>query len=301
VTVLALLDETRTVATYKPALLLALLSLCGERPDVEEVAVRDLAERVVEAYWPQTVEYAGAGVLAQNQGRPAKVVTAILRFREAVCSTSRGGLSALKHGPAWEALLDAVERSLAEMPIPRLQEPLEPFLYRFDWPWEKDGRWSERRYLESSRAIRLEPGAAAALGSLAPLLRPFVLRWWADKAAQLNRERIPDAQALVRFEHFLFGRDRAALARLRDPLADLQDDRCLYCDRLLGAVEVDHFLPWSATGDDGLDNLVAACPRCNGEKRNALAGVRHVEALLARNAVPARPHLPELHRLVAGR
>ena len=43
-------------------------------------------------------------------------------------------------------LLRDVERSLAEMPIPRLQRPFEPFLYDFDWPWYGDGGWSVRKY-----------------------------------------------------------------------------------------------------------------------------------------------------------
>ena len=64
--VIALLDEGTFTATYKFALLLALLDVCLERTDASgrpptTVSTRDLARRVIELYWPQTNEYAGLG------------------------------------------------------------------------------------------------------------------------------------------------------------------------------------------------------------------------------------------------
>jgi 5-methylcytosine-specific restriction endonuclease McrA len=54
----------------------------------------------------------------------------------------------------------------------------------------------------------------------------------------------------------------------------LQDDHCFHCAAPLTAgAEVDHFLPWSRFADDGIDNLVAAHPRCNGNKRDVARAI----------------------------
>ena len=77
---------------------------------------------------------------------------------------------------------------------------------------------------------------------------------------------------MLEFEDFLFGRDRTALERIAEGLLDLQNGDCFYCHTALSRNrEIDHFMPWSHSGDDGLDNLVAACHRCNNSKRATLA------------------------------
>ena len=46
---------------------------------------------------------------------------------------------------------------------------------------------------------------------------------------------------------------------------------CFYCGTHLPVDNpIDHVLPWSLVGIDGLANLVIACQRCNGDKSNAL-------------------------------
>jgi hypothetical protein len=62
--VLELLEEGRYTATYKYAVLLALMDLCLERADrsglpPSTVTTRELARRVVELYWPHTEPYPG--------------------------------------------------------------------------------------------------------------------------------------------------------------------------------------------------------------------------------------------------
>lgn len=115
------------------------------------------------------------------------------------------------------------------------------------------------------------------------MLRPFITRWWTDKAAQLNPD-VEAARSVVEFEEFLFGRDRIALDRVGHDLLETQSGACFYCrTRIARGREVDHFIPWSYSGDDGIDNLVAACQRCNNRKRAALPGPGHLADLLDRN------------------
>jgi hypothetical protein len=282
---LSLLEESQRSSTYKPALLLAVIDRVQDHLDEDLIAVRALAERVIELYWPQTLPYQTTGqVLRQNNaGGQAAIITQIARVRDQHGTTARSLSEGVRRDPSWAALVTRVEGILAEWPIPRLQRPYDPFLYEFDWTWEDAGRWSARRYRDSSRAIRLFPGVGDALTSLGPLLRPFITRWWTDKAAQLNPD-VEAARSVIEFEEFLFGRDRVTLDRVAESLLDLQRGDCFYCHtRLAARREIDHFIPWSYSGDDGLDNLVAACHSCNNRKRASLPGPDHVAALLDRN------------------
>jgi len=283
---LALLDESARTTTYKSALLMALIDRAQEYAGRESIPVRTLAERVVELYWPQTLVYPTTGhVLKQSQtstGRAA-IVHAILSFRDEYAAASRALPPAIRHEPGWAELLARVEETLAEWPIPRLQRPYEPFVYSFDWGSAEAGGWSVRAYRTTGRAIRLYPGVGDALTVLGPLLRPFITRWWTDKAAQLNPE-VEAARSVLEFEDFLFGRDRVALERIAEGLLDLQHGACLYCHTTIGrSREIDHFIPWTYSGDDGIDNLVAACRRCNNSKRANLAGPDYVAQIIGRN------------------
>jgi HNH endonuclease len=293
---LALLDQSARSSTYKPAVLLALVDRAQEHVEDERIPVRSLAERVIELYWPQTLAYPATGsVLLQNQaGGQASIVRQIMDFRASTSVNSRTLPESARISAPWAKLLDGVELTLAEWPIPRLQRPFADFLYRFDWSWEEAGGWSARTYRASSRTVRLHPGVAQALTSLGPLLRPFITRWWTDKAARLNPD-VEAARSLVEFEEFLFGRDRVALERVASDLLALQTgNRCFYCHApIRTGLQVDHFIPWSYCGDDGVDNLVAACAHCNNEKRAALPGPNHLVDLLERN----RSHDAELRAI----
>lgn len=282
--ILSLLEESARSSTYKSALLLALIDRAPEHLDDGAVPVSSLAERVIELYWPQTVAYPTTGVLLmQNQGTQARIVSDIAWFRAETGVTSRALPPAARATDSWPGLVRSVELTLAEYPIPRLQRPFSPFLYSFDWPWAEEGRWAKRAYDTSSRAVTLHDDVADGLVALSPLLRPFITRWWADKAAQLNPD-VEAARSVVEFEDFLFGRDRVALDRVAESLLDLQQGDCFYCGGGVGrGREIDHFIPWSHSGDDGLDNLVAACHRCNNAKRAMLPGPEHLGALLTRN------------------
>lgn len=281
---LSLLDESARVSTYKSALLLALVDRSQEHLVDGVVPVRALAERVIELYWPQTLAYPTTGeVLLQNQGGQAEIISALLKFRGSHGVTWRHLPQNIRSGKPWESALTRVERTLAEYPIPRLQRPFEPFLYDFDWGWAEAGGWSVRQYEACTQALRLHPGVGEALVSLGPLLRPFITRWWTEKAAQLN-PNVEAARSVIEFEYFLFGRDRVALQRIGESLLDLQRGECFYCGaRIARTREIDHFIPWSRSGDDGLDNLVAACRRCNNDKRAALPTSDYIDALLGRN------------------
>lgn len=81
----------------------------------------------------------------------------------------------------------------------------------------------------------------------------------------------------------LFGRDRISLAPARAALGEAFGPTCFYCGtRLVQGSPVDHVLPWSRIGIDGLANLVLACGRCNSSKLHALPALDLVDRALSR-------------------
>jgi hypothetical protein len=147
---LEVIDSGRRTATYKLALLLALLDLCARHSDTRGRApqvlyARDIAEHVAGLYWPQVIPYplpgaASAEVLRQITLPRAAIVAAVSSFRstaEAAGATS-WHLARLRLPGAYRAMLDQVEVIAAEQPLPRLQavgsaQAVFPFLYELSW------------------------------------------------------------------------------------------------------------------------------------------------------------------------
>jgi 5-methylcytosine-specific restriction endonuclease McrA len=287
--VLLLLEEGQFVATYKYAVLLALLDLAlehtgrtGEPPEV--LTTRQLADKILEIYWPHTSPFpAGrrAEVLVQNRRGQAEIVSAIVRFRARHAPDPSTPLwEARRAAPArFERLVHRIEWKLIEMPLPRLQTlggvPQE-FVYRLGWgdpaPMAEVTRYQRGERSAFDNRVVLLPGVSRHLLQLNGLLRPLIHRRWAGMVARLNRHEE------ARLEEFLFGGTRIPTARIRRALWLAQDRVCFYCHARaeMDASEVDHFLPWARHPDDGLDNLVVVDARCNAAKRAFLAAAPHV-------------------------
>jgi hypothetical protein len=297
---MTMLAEGRFTATYKYSVLLALIDLCleystkaGSAP--ESVTTRQLAEKVLELYWPHTLPYETAGgVLWQNSGRrQAGIVSAIRRFRESHAPDPSATLArARSHRPnAFARLIERIEWKLIEMPLPRLQtvgNERQEFMYQIRW--DESITRSQVRSRDFDNLIRLTGAAGDHLIRLSGLLRPLVEREWTRLVAQFNRDVVPE----LGLQEFLFGVHRIDLSPVRQPLLELEDGRCFYCGgRLRARIEVDHFIPWSRYPDNGIDNLVVSDSRCNGAKRDHLAAGRHVERWLSR----ARRHESDLAQI----
>jgi hypothetical protein len=89
---LEVIDSGRRTATYKLALLLALIDLCSRRSDGDGHApsmlyTKDIAEQVVMIYWPQVIPYKPPGasdalVLSKISLPRATIISAVRQFRE---------------------------------------------------------------------------------------------------------------------------------------------------------------------------------------------------------------------------
>ncbi len=293
--VLQILQDGAFTATYKQAVLVAMLDLCLEKTQRKgappgTLTTRELAEKIVEIYWPQTRTWdEGTEVLVQSAGTArghsnARIVKLIANFRSGIERGVDRGVAlerARRTASGYERLVREVEWTLVKMPLPRLQRvggEDTRWLYTIGWD---DGAHSPTRGSVSAyqrgrpsvfdNVIRLQPGVPEAFAQLHGILRPFILQHWALKVASLNR--LDEG----RLHEFLFGVHRTSLVHLVEPLLELQHGECFYCGRRIGSQpEVDHFIPWSRFPDNGLDNLVAVHDGCNAAKLDFLAASDHL-------------------------
>ncbi len=283
---LQVIDEGPRVATYKLALLMALIDACATNSDHQGRApsalhTREIARHVLRLYYPHARAYLGVGSaravpLRQITASSSAVLNAVLRLHlvaeAAGTKTLRSAM--LRHPEEYEQCLNEVERTFARYPILRLQvvgTEYRPFLYDVDW-----GESVTLRSLHSDGGgtVRFRPGASDQLLRLAPLLRPLIELHWLRMVAALNGLDLESE----RLRAHLFGTDRVRFpVALRSGLRELQNDRCFYCDeRFAQRVEVDHFIPWSRWPNDAIENLVLA-DACNGHKSDHLAASEHVQ------------------------
>jgi hypothetical protein len=287
--IVAILETGARVATYKLATLAALLDHCVENLPTDRdasltVPIPDLAHRVLELYWPQVRPFEGV-VLKQSTGSVARILRETATLREATGSGAKAIALASAQLRAPVSFAQAVEEiglTLAQQPLYRLQRvgtTHDPFLY--DDSWLHDGL-TKRQLREWGNAIELRPGVAYALARLSGLLKPALEILWVEDVRRLNRLHF--GQKEDDLAGHLFGRSRISLAPARRVLKEAFGARCFYCGASLAADNpVDHVLPWSRVGIDGLANLVLSCQRCNGDKAHALPALELVDKAVSRD------------------
>lgn len=286
----AVLGTGRRTATYKLATLMALLDQSVEHLPADpqaalSVPVRALAERVLEIYWHQVLPFEGQELQQTTQATTAAILRQTLQLRDAAGIGHRRvvlAVARLRAPTAYEVAVDAIMLTLARQPLLRLQrigaEAGPTFLY--DDSWLHDDL-STRQLAAHGGAIELKPGVAWSLTRLSGLLKPTIRVLWVEDVRRCNKQLVADVPDIA---GHLFGRDRISLAPARMALLDAFGARCFYCQVPLSAMApVDHVLPWSRVGLDGLANLVVACGRCNGDKSQTLPIPPIVERVLARD------------------
>ena len=128
-------DEGEFVATYKFALLIALVELAIERGDDTgaplELDLHSIAEKFIEQYWPHAAPYGAAdgapAVLVQNHGRQAAIVARIAQARGRF-----GSLARAKSDRSWRGFAGGIAQIVKQMPLWKLQTLRRrnvPFLY----------------------------------------------------------------------------------------------------------------------------------------------------------------------------
>lgn len=290
--IVAILESGARVATYKLATLSALMDVAVERLPAEPddtlvVPIPDLAQRVIELYWPQVRPFDGSIELRQTTGTAARILREVAALR-AEAGAGHTGLAVetarLRIPERFVRAVDEVALTLARQPLHRLQKvglTHDPFLYDDSWLHDQVG---PRQLRAHGNAITLRPGVAHALARLSGLLKPALEILWVDDVRRMNRLHFEDRGDDLAAH--LFGRDRINLAPVRSAFGEAFGPHCFYCGtRLRRNDHIDHVLPWSRVGIDGLANLVLACQGCNTDKRHALPSLTIVDRVLERDHI----------------
>ncbi|WP_252394057.1 HNH endonuclease [Candidatus Mycolicibacterium alkanivorans] len=289
--VVAILETGLRTATYKLATLMALIDHCVENlpeqlDDDLAVPIPDLARRVLEVYWRQVVPFDGHELRQSTQPR-ARILIAANNLRNAAGTQSQSlaiEIAAIRAPDTYQRAIDEITLCLAQQPLHRLQrlpgsDASDCFLYDDSFLHDHVSRSTLRAHNDS---IVLNPGVAHGLARLAGLLKPALEIMWVDDVRRMNKfllaDRFPDVAG------HLFGRERVMLNAVREPLKEAFGPHCFYCNTHLPAGNpIDHVLPWSLVGIDGLANLVLACARCNSDKSGALPAIAIVDRVLERD------------------
>ncbi|MGF6816492.1 5-methylcytosine-specific restriction endonuclease McrA [Paraburkholderia atlantica] len=270
-----LFAEGDFTATYKFELLISLAELAVEHraDDGAELTLttRQIAERFISLYWKHATPYGTGqpdsqpGVLVQNLGVQAAILSAIAEFRAGTAASSALQASSfLGYAP----LLSKVAAVVSAQPLNYLQNfggVADPFLY------ERPSRGT----------VRLNPGVSYCLRRFYTLVEQMArTRWVAHiKANRRNHLILWKADDL---EDFLFSSSRQSLAIISANLRKLDGPRCFYCRESLVEADVDHFVPFSLYSRDLAHNFVLAHPACNRSKSDTLAAKPHLERWLER-------------------
>ncbi|WP_068430468.1 HNH endonuclease [Rhodococcoides kyotonense] len=283
------LDTGARTATYKLAVLVALVEFAVENvPDDRNAAVPvdldDLAERVIRLYWRQVRDFEGH-YLRQSTNSTATIPDSV---RDLAVATRVGGsyvsldIAAQRRPDLFGTTIEKVKRTLVTQPLFRLQRVpgqlhSDTFLFDDSWLTDKVSLSSVRAH---GNRIVLYPGVCFSLAQLSGLLKPALMLAWVADVRRKNHfldENVADLEA------HLFGSDRVGLDRPRRVLMEDFGPTCFYCfTRVTTDAHVDHVLPWSRVGIDGLANLVIACPACNSSKSQLLPDRSHVIRALDR-------------------
>jgi len=267
-----LLREGQFTATYKYALLMALADLSVElgndSGDALDIDADKLAEKFIAYYWRQTVPFRGRVTLRQNKGALPVVINELVRLR----AQYGDHLTAAQREPdTWRRVIARVSGTVRQMPLVFLQNVGKgtsiPFLY-------------DQPATTAPRVIHLYPGVAYCFRTFHGLIIELVQSAWVRWVHEQNSTLIGEQADL---HTFLFGTSRASLAGLREPLREIQKNRCFYCAREMQSGDVDHFVPWFVYQVDLGHNFVLAHPDCNNAKRDRLAAEKHLSSWVQRN------------------
>lgn len=286
-----LLESARFDTTYKLATLEAMIVLVGRKRTARNrltasFSAREVSDLILERYWAQAIPYTGSTGktiphLRQKAAGEGDLISRVGSVRTRLGLTSRSdtlGKARTLDPRAVRDLENLAWRRAVTEPIPRLQRTGSSRTFRedrfiYDYAWRST---APNRHLSLARlddTITLKPGVAEGLMVLKPLLLSHIETLWLELVAGWN----PHVTDAARVREALFDEPRSSTSSLRSPLLALQGGLCFYCGRNAGKnFEVDHFLPYSLSHNEAVENFVIACKPCNASKSASLPALKHV-------------------------
>ncbi|HEY6450114.1 MAG TPA: HNH endonuclease [Candidatus Cybelea sp.] len=270
VDIAALMRHARKSATYKPALLKALVRCCRQSDDLR-IPLDAIGREFTKLYWNQTVVYH-----LRQAASLSKESTAVKLIRQTAQAYKAHDLAELP--VAGRAKIDRRMSKLLTVNVLSAfhasRPPGMPVLYR----WEP-----------GQGHLGITPKAHAFLKTQASALELIANFYWAEFLEGCNRLAPRIVQKVSRD-----GASRKSLQKYLKILREESNAQCFYCEAQLGeqrAPTVDHVIPWSFLLEDDLWDLVLACTRCNSGKSDWLPDRVFIEKLRAQPRPIPRRHI----------
>jgi 5-methylcytosine-specific restriction endonuclease McrA len=250
-----LFSEGDFAATYKFALLISIADFAvrygHDNNETLTIPHRSIGEKFIELYWQQATPF-NQGVLSQNLGTQAAVISKIAEFRKTSPSLNAARSSA--------KLISAVTSTVVTQPIRYMQNlggSTEQFLFE-----------------RGTGHITLLPGITYCLRRFQPLVQQLSKTHWIDHIKG-NKQNIQLIGSDNDLESFLFETSRRSLEVIGQGLRKITS-KCFYCGGTVDKADVDHFIPHSLYPRDLAHNFVLADPKCNRSKSDTLAAKKHL-------------------------
>lgn len=252
-------------ASYKYALLIAIADIAVEsgRDDDQPLTIphRRLGAKFIELYWQQSAPFRGDGVLIQNNGTQAAVISQIAQFRS---QTQAATVNAARSAVGFKSLLTNVTGIVVNKPVFHIQN--------------LGGVKDQFLFESSSDTITLLPGVAFCLRRFQPLVQQLARSHWIDHIKK-NKKNIALLGQDNDLESFLFETSRQSLVIVQTGLRKISN-KCFYCGKSVNEADVDHFIPHSLYPRDLAHNFVLSDPACNRSKSDTLAAKAHLHRWL---------------------
>lgn len=252
-------------ASYKYALLISIADIAVEsgQDDDQPLVIphRRLGGKFIDLYWQQAAPFRGDGVLIQNNGTQAAVISQIAEFRS---HTKAATVSAARLMAGFKSLLTKVTRVVADKPVFHMQN--------------LGGVRDQFLFESGTDSITLLPGVAYCLRRFQPLVQQISRSHWIDHIKR-NKQNTGLLGQDNDLESFLFETSRQSLVIVQAGLRKISN-HCLYCGESVRDADVDHFIPHSLYPRDLAHNFVLAHPACNRSKSDTLAAKQHLHKWL---------------------
>lgn len=267
--VAALLRDASMSASYKPALLKAIVRVCRADSSLV-ISLERLGSEFAKLYWNQTILYHLRQAAALS--KESEVIKLIRATSERLNTRKYHDLPPLEK----DLLARRMARKLTINVLAAFHTSAPKQMPRlYEWAGDE---------------IRLTPAALSFLQTEGAALEALANYSWAKFLETTNR-LAPKLIQKVESN----GLPRTSLAPYLAILLEEEDPACFYCGRTYERgtdFAVDHVIPRSFLMEDPLWDLVIACGPCNGSKSDILPERTFIERLIERNAVRARMKLP---------
>lgn len=248
-------------ATYKPALLKALVRCC-QRSDALTMPLVSIGREFSKLYWNQTVVYH-----LRQAASLTKEAEAVKLIRKMADEYKTRDISSLPAGA--RAKLDAKMARLLTINVLAAFHTSKPLDMPRLYDWKPD-----------QGHVEISPASHLFLTQHGQALEIIANFYWAEFLENCNRLAPRIVQKVAR--------DAARRGSMAKYLKILEKETpllCFYCDVAFGesVPHVDHVIPWSFLLEEGLWDLVLACAKCNGAKSDLLPSRNFIDKLIDRN------------------